>query len=484
MAATPPDAPDPTPLAARTETSALLTDLYQLTMAQGYWRTGRDTWDAVFHLTFRENPFGGGYTLACGVEAIADRLVALRFTSADTDYLAGLRTATGRPLFGARFLEHLRSLRFTSDVDAVPEGTAVFPGEPVVRVEGPLLQAQLVETMALNTVNFQSLVATKASRIRSAAGDDPVLEFGLRRAQGPDGADGASRAAYVGGVDATSNVLAGQRYGIPVRGTHAHSWVMAFDREAEAFRAWADSYPDGATLLVDTYDTREGIRQAIRVGHLLRERGHELAGVRLDSGDLARLSVEARDLLDRAGFPGARVVASGDLDEHRILELKRQGARIDVWGVGTRLASAHDHPALGGVYKLAAIRKPGRPWRPCHKLSEQSEKASLPGRLQTRRRQESGQARGDLIYSTGPGPDGPRRAPPASGPEDRDLLVPLLRGGRRLGPAPAPEAIRRRAREEVASLPPGVVRIESPETYPVDLDPDLERLAAASPLGG
>src|SRR5512147_560182 len=276
---------------------ALATDLYQLTMAQAYRHSGRAEEEAVFHLFFRRNPFGGGFAVACGLARALDFLEGFHFTAEDVAYLAGLAGNDGRPLFDPGFLRELGGLRLRCDVDAVPEGTVVFPYEPLVRVSGPILHAQLVETGLLNFVNFETLIATKAARMCLAARGDEVVDFGLRRAQGPDGGLGASRAAYVGGCSATSNVLAGRLFGLPVKGTHAHSWVMAFDTEAEAFEAWAQAQPNNGVFLVDTYDTLQGVRSAVEVGKWLAERGHRLGGIRLDSGDLAYLSIEARKIL-------------------------------------------------------------------------------------------------------------------------------------------------------------------------------------------
>jgi nicotinic acid phosphoribosyltransferase len=313
---------------------ALLTDLYQLTMAYGYWKSGTAEKQACFHLAFRKNPFGGGFAVACGLQPAIEYVESLRFQDEDLDYLAGIQGNDGRPLFEEGFLDHLRTLSFCCDLDAVPEGTVVFGQEPLVRVTGPLLVAQLLETPLLNLINFQTLIATKAARLRLAAGDDPILEFGLRRAQGIDGGLAAARAAYAGGCDGTSNVLAGKVYGIPVKGTHAHSWVLSFDSELEAFAAYAAALPNNCVFLVDTYDSLQGVRHAVEVGRKLREQGHEMIGVRLDSGDLAWLSREARRILDEAGFPEAQILASNDLDETLIADLKRQGAAIGVWGVG------------------------------------------------------------------------------------------------------------------------------------------------------
>jgi nicotinate phosphoribosyltransferase len=358
---------------------ALSTDLYQLTMAQAYRHAGRAEEEAVFHLFFRRNPFGGGFAVACGLARSLDYLEGFHFTAEDVAYLAELTGNDGRPLFDPAFLRELGELRLRCDVDAVPEGTAVFPYEPLVRVRGPILHAQLVETALLNCVNFETLIATKAARVCLAARGDEVIDFGLRRAQGPDGGLSASRAAYVGGCSGTSNVLAGRLFGLPVRGTHAHSWVMAFDTELEAFEAWARAQPNNGVFLVDTYDTLEGVRRAAEVALRLRQRGHEPIGIRLDSGDLAYLSIEARKILDAAGLQTARIMASNDLDENLIASLKEQGARIDVWGVGTRLVTGGDQAALGGVYKLGAVRPPGGAWQPGSRSRSRRRRPPTPG---------------------------------------------------------------------------------------------------------
>src|SRR5688572_20891708 len=318
---------------------ALLTDLYQLSMACGYWKAGHSEREAVFHLTFRRPPFGGGYAIAAGIASALTYLRRFQVTDDDVAYLATLTDNEDKPLFERGFLDYLRAMRMSLTVDAVPEGAVVFAHEPILRVRGPILQAQLVETPLLTLINFQTLIATKAARITQVA-KGPVLEFGLRRAQGFDGGLSASRAAYIGGCAATSNVLAGKLLGIPVRGTHAHSWVMFHADELASFRAYAEALPGNCTFLVDTYDTLDGVRNAITVGHELRERGYELGGIRLDSGDLAHLSIEARRMLDEAGFPNAKIVASNDLDEHVITAIQEQGAAIDVWGVGTKLVTA------------------------------------------------------------------------------------------------------------------------------------------------
>src|ERR1051325_1916397 len=310
--------------------TALLTDLYQLTMSYGYWKSGRADQEAVFHLLFRKQPFNGGFTLACGLADAVQYLRRFRLAKSDLDYLKSLKGNDGKRLFEPAFLKYLGGLKLRLDVDAIPEGTVVFPQEPLVKVRGSILQAQLVETALLNLLNFQSLIATKAARVCLAAQVDPVIEFGLRRAQGIDGALTASRAAYIGGCRGTSNVLAGKVFGIPVKGTHAHSWVMSFENELDSFDAYANALPNNCIFLVDTYNTLKGVRHAIEAGKQLRRRGHKLAGIRLDSGDLAYLSIEARKMLDAAGFKHATIVASNDLNEHLNASLKQQGAAIDM----------------------------------------------------------------------------------------------------------------------------------------------------------
>lgn len=473
--------------------SPLQTDLYQLTMAAAYWQAGKAEQESVFHLSFRRLPFRGGYAIAAGLEPALAWLEAFRFGPEELDYLAGLRTKAGTPLFREDFLGYLGDLRLQLDVDAIPEGEAVFAHEPLLRVQGPILQAQLVETALLNIVNFQTLIATKAARVCTAAAGAPVIEFGYRRAQGPDGALSASRAAWIGGCRGTSNVLAGQRFGIPVMGTHAHSWVMSFEDEGESFDRYAEAMPDNSTLLVDTYDTLRGVDHAIATARKLRERGHELAGIRLDSGDLAWLSQQARVKLDAAGFPDVKIVASNDLDEYLIESLRHQDAKIDIWGVGTSLVTAADQPALGGVYKLAAIRGEDGNWQPRIKLSEQTAKSSIPGRLQVRRFIREGQFIGDAIHDVDRGMAEPvaiidpadpirRKAIPA-GTAFTDLLRPVMKKGKTLSASESLEAARDRCREALACLHPGILRLKNPHAYPAGLEAGLhahrEQLLAA-----
>ncbi|WP_052592018.1 nicotinate phosphoribosyltransferase [Aureispira sp. CCB-QB1] len=434
----------------------LLTDLYQLTMAYGYWKTGSAEDEAVFHLFYRKPPFGAKYTIACGLEDVIHFLNEFRLTPSDLAYLKSLKTSNNQVLFEPEFLDYLSHLKFTCDIDAVEEGTVVFPHEPLLRVTGPLLQAQLIETFLLNSLNFQTLIATKAARIVAAAGGDAVLEFGLRRAQGIDGGLSASRAAYIGGCVATSNLLAGRIYDIPVKGTHAHSWVMSFDNELDAFEAYARTLPHNCIFLVDTFDSIKGIEKAIQVAQQLREKGQNFLGIRLDSGDLCTLSIQARALLDAAGFEQAKIVASDNLDEHKISHLKAKGALIDVWGVGTNLVTAKDEPALGGVYKLAAIKKQGSDWVYKLKLSNTPNKVSTPGILQVRRYfMSDGQPFGDMIWNT----DNTELFPLIQSFDGRtivadnrlfkDLLIPIFRKGELVYQSPSIHQIRRHRQEQV-----------------------------------
>lgn len=464
---------------------SMLTDLYQLTMSYGYWKEGRLSDESVFHLYFRKHPFAGGYTVCAGLDSVLSFLEDFEFTTEDVDYLASLCGSDGRPLFESGFLDYLKALRLDLDVSAIVEGHVVFPQEPLLRVTGSLIQAQLIETTLLNLINFQTLIATKAARVVNAAGGDPVLEFGLRRAQGVDGGLAASRAAYIGGCAATSNVLAGQRFGIPVKGTHAHSWVMSYNSELQAFMAYAEAMPNNCLLLVDTYDSLAGVDHAIEVGQKLREQGQDLQGIRLDSGDLTWLSIQARKRLNAAGFEKTAIVASNDLDEHLIKSIKEQGAQIDVWGVGTKLATAFDQPALGGVYKLSAIRSgPDEPWRPTLKLSEQAAKVSTPGILGVRRfRREDGHNDCDMIYEihetlpedlTIVDPyDGTRRRRVKGIKPGEDLLVPVFEKGKRIYQSPPIESMQALAKEDLSHFYRGCLRLENPHQYPAGLERSL-----------
>ncbi|HJC46516.1 MAG TPA: nicotinate phosphoribosyltransferase [Candidatus Lachnoclostridium pullistercoris] len=375
----------------------LLTDFYELTMMQGYFKEKNANETVVFDAFYRNNPDGNGYAVCAGLEQVIEYLENLHFDQEDVDYLR----STG--MFQEDFLDYLLHFRFSGDVYAIPEGTVVFPREPLVKVVAPIMEAQLVETALLNIINHQSLIATKAARVVYAAAGDGVMEFGLRRAQGPDAGIYGARAAMIAGCIGTSNVLAGQMFDVPIKGTHAHSWIMSFPDELTAFRTYARLYPDACILLVDTYDTlKSGIPNAIKVFTEMREAGIPLTfyGIRLDSGDLAYLSKKAKKMLDAAGFPDAVISASNDLDEHLIASLKLQGAAINSWGVGTNLITSKDSPSFGGVYKLAAImdRNTGK-FIPKIKLSENAEKITNPGNKTIQRiyEKETGKIIADLI---------------------------------------------------------------------------------------
>ncbi len=465
---------------------ALLTDLYQLTMAYGYWKMGHHQKEGIFNLFFRKNPFKGGYTVACGLAQAIELLEDFHFDQSDIDYLATLSGNDGKPLFDKDFLTYLLEMKFSCEVDAVPEGTILFPHEPMLRIKGPIIQCQILETPLLNILNFQSLIATKASRICQAAKGEPVLEFGLRRAQGINGALAASRAAYIGGCASTSNVLAGKIYGIPVKGTHAHSWVMSFDSEEESFREYSMAMPNNCMFLVDTYDTIEGVRNAVKIGKELRARGHEMLGIRLDSGDLAYLSIQARKILDEGGFEKAVICASNDLDESIITSLKQQGATIALWGVGTKLATAYDQPALGGVYKLVALKDSTNQWKHKVKLSEQTIKNTIPGKLQIKRVFHQGEAIADMLvdelikssdknYVIDPFDTTRRKIIPENAIL-KDLLVPVIREGKSVYKAPSLEKIKEHLKENLSSFHNGIRRFVNPHEYPVGLEHNLNEL--------
>ncbi|MEO0897786.1 MAG: nicotinate phosphoribosyltransferase [Bacteroidota bacterium] len=462
-----------------TRNYSLLTDLYQLTMSYGYWKQGMADREAVFHLFFRKNPYKGNYAIAAGLAKAIELMKNFGFEEEDIEFLRGLKGNDGKNLFGEAFLQYLLEMKFCCEVMAVPEGSLVFPHEPILRIKGPIVQAQILETPLLNILNFQTLIATKSSRICQAAEGDTVLEFGLRRAQGPDGGLSASRAAYIGGCHATSNVLAGKLYDIPVKGTHAHSWVMSFPSERESFEAYAQAMPNNCVFLVDTFDTVEGVKKAIRVGKSLREKGYEMAGIRLDSGDLAELSIKSRQLLDEAGFPKAQIVASNDLDEYRIKELKEKGAKISIWGVGTRLATSYDQAALGGVYKLAAIRDQEGEWQYKIKLSEQAIKVSNPGMQRVMRHFLHGKMVGDVIYQEEWGWEtrsftsfeGNRIS--MDGMERKEVMEKIFDQGKQVYTVPSIHQSRGKALEQLSAFK-DYIREDS--TYPVGLSDDLASL--------
>lgn len=463
----------------------LLTDLYQINMMYSYFKNGKMDQEVVFDLFYRSNPSGSGYALAAGLEQVIEYIQGLKFTDEDISYLQ----ATNE--YSLDFLEELRNFTFTGEIFAVPEGTVVFPQIPLVRVRAPIFQAQLIETTILNIINHQTLIATKASRIVEAAEKDMVLEFGLRRAQGPDAALYGSRAAFIGGVHATSNVLAGKKFGIPTKGTHAHAFVQSYPTELEAFEAFARTFPKNSILLVDTYDTLKlGVPHAIQVfKHMKSELGDEFTnfGIRLDSGDLAYLSKEARKLLDDAGFPEAIIVASSDLDEYLIRELKGQGAKINAWGVGTNLITSKDCPALGGVYKLVAEEE-GQQLKPKIKVSENPEKVTNPAYKKVVRfySKETHKAIVDLVMLADE--QTPTEEFIAFDPINtwkqkkirnfytRELLVPIFEAGKLVYQMPNLKEIQEYARTEKGRFSQEIRRLINPHGYHVDLSKKLWEL--------
>lgn len=458
----------------------MMTDLYELTMMNGYLRYGKDKNRACFDLFYRRRGDVTAYAVAAGLEQVIEYVKNLRFTKDDIEYLRSLG------IFDDAFLTYLGDFHFTGEILAVPEGTIVFPDEPILRVIAPIMEAQLLETALLNIINHQTLIATKAARVVQSARGDKVLEFGLRRAQGPDAGIYGARASIIGGCQATSNVLTGQLFGVPVGGTHAHSWVMSFEDELTAFRAYADVFPDNCLLLVDTYDTLgSGVPNAITVFNELRARGKEPVGIRLDSGDLAFLSRQARVMLDDAGFPNAKIFASGDLDEEVIWDLKAQGAAIDVWGVGTRMITSMDNPALGGVYKLSAEEVNGR-FMPRIKISENPAKITNPGvkklyRFYDRR---SGKALADLLaldeedFSSGEpleifDPENTWKRMTLCDYQMRQLLVPIFEDGELVYELPTLSEIAEYAKKEMETFWDEYKRLNRPHRYKVDLSQKL-----------
>lgn len=463
---------------------SLLTDLYQLTMVYGYWKAGLSERKAAFHLHFRRWPFKGGFAIAAGLETAIGFMQRLRFEKDDLEYLVSLKSRSGKPLFERAFIDFLGNFTFACDVEAMEEGSLVFPYEPFLRVKGPIWQAQLLESPLLNMMNFQTLIATKAARICMAASPDPVIEFGMRRAQGIDGAVSASRAAYIGGCEGTSDLIAGKLFGIPVRGTHAHSWVMAFDRERDAFETFARIMPEDCVMLIDTYDSVEGAKLAIDVGRALKQDGFDLFGVRLDSGDLARLSIEIRKLLDRAGFSKTHIMASNELDEYLIRDLKQQGARIDIWGVGTNLVTGKEQPALDGVYKLSAIQDEKGQWQHKLKLSEQTAKSTTPGILQVRRYFDGTHYAGDIVFDELGHPAEPlfgvEHSDPShekgfSGLRYEDLLKPIFQSGKLVYACPPLKEVQSKAAAELQRLPFSMERFINPQPYFSGLESGLYR---------
>ena len=465
---------------------ALNTDLYELTMAQGFWESGMSESQGCFTVFFRDAPFDGGYAVACGTGQIADLVENFTFDEDSIAYLASLQAPGGGAMFKQGFLDYLRDFRMNVNVWAVPEGEVVFPREPLVRVEGPLIDCQLLETALLNLVNFQTLVATKTARVVHAAEGHPVSDFGLRRAQGPDGGLAVARASYIAGASSTSNVVAGKIYGIPVFGTHAHAWVMAFPSELDAFRAFAKSSPKNCVLLLDTYDVHQGIQNAITVAKEMEAEGERLAAIRIDSGDLAKLTKETRKAFDDAGLPYVKISASNDLDEYTIQSLFAQGAPIDSFGVGTKLATCDPQPSLGGVYKLSATRPSADvPWEPVMKLSESVFKRTIPGIQHLRRYyDESGCPVADMIWDETYDKGGAGMSDAVddlisydlSQYEGREVHVQLIADGKRTTEPESIEDARARCREALMHLDPSVKRFLNPQVYPVGIEEGLAQL--------
>lgn len=463
----------------------LLTDLYELTMMQGYFKNKDQNETVIFDAFYRSNPCDGGFAVAAGLDQVIQYVKELHFDDEDIKYLAGLG------IFDKDFLDYLRDFKFTGDIYAIPEGTVVFPREPLVKVIAPIMQAQLVETAILNIVNHQSLIATKAARVCYAAHGDGIMEFGLRRAQGPDAGTYGARAAMIGGCIGTSNVLCGQLFDVPVKGTHAHSWIMSFPDEYTAFRTYADMYPSACILLVDTYDTlKSGVPNAIRVFTEMRQAGIPLTfyGIRLDSGDLAYLSKKARRMLDDAGFPDAVISASNDLDEFLIQSLKDQGAAITSWGVGTHLITSKDCPSFGGVYKLAAVMGKDGEFIPKIKLSENSEKVTNPGNKTIYRvyEKETGKIKADLICLVDEqfdenepmllfDPNEPWKKTKLSGGSYtlREIMVPVFRDGECCYTSPKVMDIRAYCQDELNTLWEETRRLVNPHKVYVDLSKKL-----------
>ncbi|MDU0963646.1 MAG: nicotinate phosphoribosyltransferase [Peptostreptococcus anaerobius] len=458
----------------------MLTDLYQLTMMNGYYKKGVENDTAVFDVFFRKNVCEGGYTIVCGIEEIVHYINNLSFNEHDLDYLRSLN------LFDEDFIGFLRDFKFTGDIYAVEDGSVMFPGEPIIVVKAPLYQAQLVETAILSIVNFMTLIATKASRVCNAAGGDPVLEFGLRRAQGPEAGLYGAKAAIIGGCTGTSNVLTGKMFGVPVAGTHAHSWVQKFDSELEAFRAYAQTYPDSCLLLIDTYNVLEsGIKNALIVFDELRAKGFEPIGVRLDSGDLTYLSKEVRKILDDAGYPNAKITASNDLDEYTIISLKQEGAAIDSWGVGTKLITSYDYPSLGGVYKLAATTNREGILEPKIKISENPEKINNPGfKKVVRIYNKNEKCEADLIMLDDETIDETKpleifdpvytwKRRVYENYTIRELLKPLFLEGKLVRKRKSVYEVKEYAKKELSSMWDQYKRIKNPHIYKVDLSQKL-----------
>lgn len=475
----------------RADNLTLLTDLYELTMMQGYFEKQSANETVIFDVFFRENPVKNGYSIMAGLEQVIEYIKNLNFSYEDVDYLRGLG------IFSEDFLHYLSGFHFSGNIYAIPEGSVIFPKEPILKVIAPIMEAQLVETAILNIINHQSLIATKTARVVHAAQGDGVMEFGLRRAQGPDAGLYGARAAMIGGCVGTSNVLAGKMFDVPIMGTHAHSWIMSFPDEYTAFRKYAELYPSACILLVDTYDTlKSGIPNAIRVFTEMRDAGIPLTyyGIRMDSGDLAYLSKQVRKMLDEAGFPDAVISASNDLDEYLIESLKLQGAAISSWGVGTNLITSKDNPAFGGVYKLAAIRTADGSFQPKIKLSENVEKVTNPGNKTFYRvyDKKTGKIKADLIclYDEtfdesedlklfDPNAPWKKTRLPGGSYTLREMLIPVIKAGKTIYTSPGVMEIREICNHEKDTIWDETKRFVNPQEIYVDLSQKLYDMKTA-----
>ena len=443
--------------AVREENMSMFTDLYELTMCASYFDNEKFE-PATFDLFVRRLPENRGYLLVAGLEQVLQYLETIRFAEAHLAYLK-------KQGFNSDFLDYLRGFKFTGEVSALPEGSVAFPNEPLIRVTAPIIEAQLIETFLLNTVNLQTMIATKASRVVQTAKGKAVVEFGLRREHGIDAGMKVARASYLAGCQGTSNVLAGMAYGIPVFGTMAHSFVMSFEKEIDAFRAFAKTFPNKSTLLIDTYNEMAGAEKAATVAKELEARGCKLGGVRLDSGDLAQISKQVRALLDANGLGYVTIFASGDLDEYRIAELQRKGAKIDAFGVGTRMGTSADKPYVDVIYKLCETMNADGVFSPIMKLSEG--KITLPGRKQVYRfKDEQGNYSKDIIALAEEKSDG------------ETLLIKVMEKGRITSDSPSLKEIRAAAEENLSKLPVKYKKLTNPPPYPVKLSKALKNLIA------
>lgn len=458
----------------------LLTDLYQITMAYAYWKEGIHERQAIFHLYFRKKPFNGSYAISAGLADAIEFIQKFKFSKDDIAYLASLKGSDDNPLFDKNFLSYLAKLKLKLDIDAIPEGVLTFPNEPLMRVKGSILHAQLLESPLLNIINFQTLIATKASRVCMAAQNDEVIEFGMRRAQGIDGAISATRASFIGGCRSTSHLLAGKLFDIPVKGTQAHSFVMAFDKEERAFLSFCENLKGICVALIDTYDSIEGTKKIIKVAEKLKKEGIKLLGVRLDSGDLKFLSIEVRRLLDEAGLKDVVIMASNELDEYLIDDLKLKGGKITLWGVGTNLVTAKGQSALDGIYKLSAIKGKDGKWQNKIKISNDKTKVTIPGFLQVKRYFNGKNYVADMIFSSNSKGDcmislfdQKKRKICLNKISSKAILKPIFKRGKLVYKNPTLKEIQKKTLSELARLPLAITQLNPTQQYLVGLEKSL-----------